>query len=45
MSYEAEISATVRAFAGVTIAELRQEWRKVKVPGHADAVLEAAKAL
>ena len=24
---------------------LRQEWRKVKVPGHADAVLEAAKAL
>ena len=24
---------------------LRQEWRKVKVPGHADAVLAAAKAL
>lgn len=24
---------------------LRQEWRKVKVPGHAEAVLEAAKAL
>ena len=24
---------------------LRQEWRKVKVPGHAGAVLEAAKAL
>lgn len=24
---------------------LRQEWRKVKVPGHAQAVLEAAKAL
>ena len=24
---------------------LRQEWRKVRVPGHADAVLEAAKAL
>ena len=24
---------------------LRQEWRKVKVPGHADAVLEAAKAI
>jgi len=24
---------------------LRQEWRKVKVPGHVDAVLEAAKAL
>ena len=25
--------------------KLRQEWRKVKVKGHADAVLEAAKAL
>ncbi|MEM6819940.1 MAG: peroxiredoxin [Pseudomonadota bacterium] len=25
--------------------KLREEWRKVKVPGHADAVLEAAKAL
>ena len=24
---------------------LRQEWRKVKVPGHADEVLAAAKAL
>jgi peroxiredoxin Q/BCP len=24
---------------------LRQEWRKVKVPGHAEAVLEAVKAL
>ncbi len=24
---------------------LRQEWRKVKVPGHVDEVLEAAKAL
>ena len=24
---------------------LRQEWRKVRVPGHAEAVLEAAKAL
>ncbi|MEO1599247.1 MAG: thioredoxin-dependent thiol peroxidase [Pseudomonadota bacterium] len=24
---------------------LRQEWRKVKVPGHVDAVLEAVKAL
>jgi peroxiredoxin Q/BCP len=24
---------------------LRQEWRKVKVPGHAEAVLAAAKAL
>lgn len=24
---------------------LRQEWRKVKVPGHADAVLDAARAL
>lgn len=24
---------------------LRQEWRKVKVPGHAEAVLEAAKSL
>jgi peroxiredoxin Q/BCP len=24
---------------------LRQEWRKVKVPGHADAVLIAARAL
>ncbi|WP_129777564.1 peroxiredoxin [Peristeroidobacter soli] len=24
---------------------LRQEWRKVKVPGHAEAVLDAAKAL
>lgn len=24
---------------------LRQEWRRVKVPGHAEAVLEAAKAL
>ena len=24
---------------------LRQEWRKVKVPGHADAVLAAAQAL
>jgi len=24
---------------------LRQEWRKVKVPGHAQAVLEAAQAL
>jgi thioredoxin-dependent peroxiredoxin len=24
---------------------LRQEWRKVKVPGHAEAVLEAAKGL
>jgi peroxiredoxin Q/BCP len=24
---------------------LRQEWRKVRVPGHADAVLTAAKAL
>lgn len=24
---------------------LRHEWRKVKVPGHADAVLEAAKAI
>ena len=24
---------------------LRQQWRKVKVPGHAEAVLEAAKAL
>lgn len=24
---------------------LRQEWRKVKVPGHADEVLTAAKAL
>ncbi len=24
---------------------VRQEWRKVKVPGHVDAVLEAAKAL
>lgn len=24
---------------------LRQEWRKVKVPGHADAVLEAVKKL
>ncbi|GFE82536.1 peroxiredoxin [Steroidobacter agaridevorans] len=24
---------------------LRQEWRKVRVPGHADAVLEAAQAL
>lgn len=24
---------------------LRQEWRKVKVPGHAEAVLEAARAL
>jgi peroxiredoxin Q/BCP len=24
---------------------LRREWRKVKVPGHAAAVLEAAKAL
>jgi len=25
--------------------KLRQEWRKVKVPGHVDEVLEAAKAL
>ncbi len=25
--------------------KLRQEWRKVKVPGHAEAVLEAVKAL
>jgi peroxiredoxin Q/BCP len=24
---------------------LRQEWRKVKVPGHAEAVLEAAQSL
>ena len=24
---------------------LRQEWRKVRVPGHAEAVLEALKAL
>ena len=24
---------------------LRREWRKVKVPGHAAAVLEAAKSL
>ena len=24
---------------------IAQEWRKVKVPGHAEAVLEAAKAL
>ncbi len=24
---------------------LRGEWRKVKVPGHVDAVLEAAQAL
>jgi peroxiredoxin Q/BCP len=24
---------------------LRQEWRKVKVPGHVDEVLKAAKAL
>jgi thioredoxin-dependent peroxiredoxin len=24
---------------------LRQEWRKVKVPGHAEAVLEAARSL
>jgi peroxiredoxin Q/BCP len=24
---------------------LRQEWRKVKVPGHVEAVLEAAKSL
>jgi thioredoxin-dependent peroxiredoxin len=26
-------------------ARLRQEWRKVKVPGHAEAVLEAARHL
>ena len=26
-------------------ARLRQEWRKVKVPGHAEAVLEAAQRL
>ncbi len=26
-------------------ARLRQEWRKVKVPGHAEAVLEAARSL
>ncbi|HEX4618530.1 MAG TPA: peroxiredoxin [Steroidobacteraceae bacterium] len=25
--------------------KLRQEWRKVKVPGHAEAVLEAARSL
>ena len=25
--------------------KLREEWRKVKVPGHAEAVLDAAKAL
>lgn len=25
--------------------KLREQWRKVKVPGHAEAVLEAAKAL
>ena len=25
--------------------QLRQEWRKVKVPGHAEAVLEAARSL
>ncbi|MEM9429892.1 MAG: peroxiredoxin, partial [Pseudomonadota bacterium] len=24
---------------------IQQAWRKVKVPGHADAVLEAVKAL
>jgi len=24
---------------------LRQEWRKVKVPGHAEEVLEAAQSL
>jgi peroxiredoxin Q/BCP len=26
-------------------ARLRQEWRKLKVPGHAEAVLEAARSL
>ena len=25
--------------------KLRQEWRKLKVPGHAEAVLEAARSL
>lgn len=41
-SYMGIERATVLIDAGGTIAQL---WRKVKVPGHAAAVLEAAKAL
>ena len=39
---ESTLPASIHVSADGKIAEI---WRKVKVPGHADAVLEAARAL
>ena len=43
------IQARVRSLGGTFLIDangiLRQEWRKVRVKGHADEVLEAAQAL
>jgi len=44
-SRSAKTPATPATFLIDEAGVLRAEWRKVKVPGHVEAVLEAAKGL